>query len=166
MRNSCTKPEVYQTSAIIPTLCCAGKYNRGELTFFGRKGEHHKWNEASLCWNPSIMVSRISLTEKHNIPTEKKSILHKLVAQKIIIHAEAKGNYKMVKILLQIQVQSRPVGKFFLRGWEEGAIQQRDGPNVRQGCEPLRESGGMPPGDDVKTGSQKQTLKYGYYSIR
>ena len=99
------------------------------------------------------MVSRISLTEKHNIPTEKKSILHKLVAQKIIIHAEAKGNYKMVKILLQIQAQSRPVGKFFC-----GVGRRvRSNNETDQTCEPLRESGGMPPGDDVKTGNQKQT---------
>lgn len=46
-----------------------------------------------------------TMTQKNiTFPPKKKKVLHKLGAQKIIIHTEAKENHRMVKILRQMQV--------------------------------------------------------------
>ena len=79
------------------------------------------------------------------------------------------GNWMLQCNVYQVRRQ------VFLRGGV-GAIQRRHGPNVRQRREPLGEILKIRLSEnalcafwrqyDVKTGSQKQTLKCGYYSNR
>lgn len=52
-----------------------------------------------------IVLSNTMTQKNITFPTKKKKrILHKLGTQKIIIHTEAKGNHRMVKILRHMQV--------------------------------------------------------------